>query len=87
MKKILLAGVLAGLPAIGLAHEVTILKATPVDVTALPFLGHDELRAAQPVSVLFGQRLDEVRHQTLGDALSGLPGVHSSAFGSGSSRP
>lgn len=87
MKKILLAGVLAGLPAIGLAHEVTILKAKPVDVTALPFLGHDELRAAQPVSVLFGQRLDEVRHQTLGDALSGLPGVHSSAFGSGSSRP
>lgn len=86
MKKILLAGVVAGLPAIVSAHEVT-LQAKPVDVTALPFTGHDELRAAQPVSVLFGRRLDEVRHQTLGDALSNLPGVNSSAFGPGSSRP
>jgi len=86
MKKTLLAGLVAGLPAIAPAHEVT-LKAKPVDVTALPFAGHDELRAAQPVSVLFGQRLDEVRQQTLGDALSTLPGVQSSAFGPGSSRP
>lgn len=86
MKKTLLAGLVAGLPAIASAHEVT-LKAKPVDVTALPFAGHDELRAAQPVSVLFGQRLDEVRHQTLGDALGNLPGVSSSAFGPGSSRP
>jgi len=86
MKRTLLAGLVAGLPAIAPAHEVT-LEAKPVDVTALPFAGHDELRAAQPVSVLFGQRLDEVRYQTLGDALSSLPGVQSSAFGPGSSRP
>ena len=86
MKKTLLAGLVAGLPAIASAHEVT-LQAKPVDVTALPFAGHDELRAAQPISVLFGQRLDEVRHQTLGDALSNLPGINSSAFGPGSSRP
>ncbi|NBU59946.1 MAG: hypothetical protein EBS23_09380, partial [Betaproteobacteria bacterium] len=87
MKKTLLAGLVAGLPAFASAHEVTPLKAKPVDVTALPFAGHDELRAAQPVSVLFGDRLDEVRHQSLGDALSNLPGVQSSAFGPGSSRP
>lgn len=86
MKKTLLASLVAGLPAIALAHEVT-LQAKPVDVTALPFAGHDELRAAQPISVLFGQRLDEVRQQTLGDALSTLPGVQSSAFGPGASRP
>lgn len=86
MNKILMAGILAGLPAAALAHEIS-LQAKPVDVTALPFAGHDELRAAQPVSVLFGQRLDDVRHQTLGDALSSLPGVQSSAFGPGSSRP
>lgn len=86
MKKSLLAGLVAGLPAVVWAHEIT-SQATPVDVTALPFSGHDELRAAQPVSILFGQRLDEVRGQSLGDALSSLPGVQSSAFGPGAGRP
>jgi len=90
MRKTILAGLVAGLPGViatnAPAHEIT-QQAKPVDVTALPFIGHDELRAAQPVSVLFGDRLDEVRHQTLGDALANLPGVQSSGFGPGSTRP
>jgi iron complex outermembrane receptor protein len=86
MRKTLVAGLMAGLPAFAPAHEIP-LQALPVDVTALPFIGHDELRAAQPVSVLSGQRLDAVRQLGLGDALSDLPGVQSSAFGPGASRP
>ena len=86
MRKIFVVGLMAGLPVLAPAHDIP-LQALPVDVTALPFIGHDDLRAAQPVSVLSGQRLDAVRQLGLGDALSDLPGVQSSAFGPGASRP
>ena len=64
-------------------------KSTQLDeivVTATPFRGTaDEL--SDPVEVLAGERLEEDRAATLGETVSGLPGVQTSYFGPGVGRP
>lgn len=57
-----------------------------VSVTATP-LGDTPLQSSQPVSVLRGAELDRRRGASLGETLDGLPGVHSSGFGTAASRP
>ena len=57
-----------------------------VTVTATP-LGDTPLQSSQPVSVLRGAGLDRRRGASLGETLDGLPGVHSSGFGTAASRP
>lgn len=42
---------------------------------------------ASPAEVLEGEALVQRRESTLGETLDGLPGVHSSSFGAGASRP
>ncbi|MCE4510744.1 TonB-dependent receptor [Xanthomonas hortorum] len=42
---------------------------------------------SRPVEVLAGERLDEVRSESLGETVSSLPGVQSSNFGPGVGRP
>jgi len=55
-------------------------------VTASPFQrAQDEV--AQPTSVLAGQRLTLARQTTLGETLANEPGISSTAFGPGASRP
>ena len=57
-----------------------------VTVTANPMAGSaDELAA--PAQVLNGSRLDARRTSSVGEMLSGLPGVSASAFGPNASRP
>ena len=64
-------------------------KSTQLDeivVTATPFRSTaDEL--SDPVEVLAGERLEEDRAATLGETVSGLPGVQTSYFGPGVGRP
>ena len=57
-----------------------------VAVTATP-LGDTPLQSSQPVSVLRGAELDRRRGVSLGATLDGLPGVHSSGFGTAAGRP
>ncbi|TAG46502.1 MAG: TonB-dependent receptor [Betaproteobacteria bacterium] len=56
----------------------------PVIVTGNPF-GNADAGAAR--SVLFGEALQQRQSATLGETLSGLPGVSSTYFGPNSSRP
>jgi len=55
-------------------------------VTASPFQ-RDAADLAQATSVLTGQALSLRQQPTLGETLSGLPGVNSTYFGPGASRP
>jgi iron complex outermembrane recepter protein len=64
--------------------EATDLDAVVVRATLLPRTAEDLTR---PVEVLAGARLDDARSTTLGDTVSGLPGVQSSYFGPGVGRP
>ncbi len=57
-----------------------------VKVTANPF-GSTADQLSRPVEVLSGEKLDEVRAASLGETISGLPGVQSSNFGPGVGRP
>lgn len=50
-------------------------------------VGEDETQVAAPYSLVEGASLVEKGEATLGDALGGLPGVHSDTFGGGASRP
>ncbi|HQY47837.1 MAG TPA: TonB-dependent receptor [Usitatibacteraceae bacterium] len=61
-------------------------KVDSVVVTASP-LGRPETELAQPASVLSGDELRRARAASIGDTLSGLPGVQSSAFGPAAGRP
>ncbi|BET67514.1 TonB-dependent receptor [Opitutales bacterium ASA1] len=55
-------------------------------VSASPFARTtDELH--QAAGVLVGDRLDDVRASSLGETLAGQPGISSTAFGPGASRP
>ncbi len=56
-----------------------VVRATPLPRTAEAL--------TQPVEVLAGSRLDEVRAATLGETVNRLPGVQSSYFGPGVGRP
>jgi iron complex outermembrane receptor protein len=73
-------------------HSATILAAdapTVLDaviVTATP-LGRTLFEQAQPVSTLKGDRLTLALQPTLGETLSGVPGVSSTYFGPAASRP
>ena len=55
-------------------------------VTATP-VARSQAERVSSTSVLSGTALDEARQPTLGETLAGLPGVSSTYFGPGSSRP
>jgi iron complex outermembrane receptor protein len=57
-----------------------------VVVTGNP-LGSDLFEMIPPVSTLEGERLQQNRQPTLGEMLSGLPGVNSTYYGPNASRP
>jgi iron complex outermembrane recepter protein len=64
-------------------------RAKPLEelvVTASP-LGQRADEIARPVEVLSGAELDAAKGATLGETLSGLPGVQSGYFGPGVGRP
>ena len=72
------------------ASPATTAQATkelpPVVVTANP-LGSELFELVQPISVLGGQELFQLRRSTLGETLNALPGVSSTYFGPNASRP
>lgn len=83
----------ASLPALMLAMAAQAQTAAAADasldevvVTALPLdrFGRD---ATSNVTVLSGDALVTRRQATLGETLSGIPGVNSDTFGGGASRP
>lgn len=55
-------------------------------VRALP-IERSKLDSAQPVDIMAGDKLDDRRGMTLGETLMAEPGVHSTAYGAGASRP
>ncbi len=55
-------------------------------VSALP-VARSKLESAQPIDVLFGEKLDDRRGVTLGETLMRQPGVHSTSYGPGAGRP
>jgi len=59
--------------------DETIVNAAPLERTLF--------EQAQPVSILKGDRLLRALQPTLGDTLSGTPGVSSTSFGPAASRP
>lgn len=61
-------------------------KLDRVVVTASPLRSTEEA-IAQPAEVLSGAMLDRARAATLGETISGLPGVQASHFGAAVSRP
>ena len=65
---------------------VPLVQLPPVVVTGNP-LGSELFDLVQPISVLGGQELFQLRRSTLGETLSGLPGVSSTYFGPNASRP
>ncbi|OYO26765.1 TonB-dependent receptor [Janthinobacterium sp. PC23-8] len=71
-------------PATALAQQAPTLPAVTVSASALA-LGSDDM--STPVTVLDGDELVRVREATLGETLAGQPGIHSSHFGAGASRP
>lgn len=69
-----------------LAAESTSIKAPSVPITGNPLgAGSDEL--VVPVYVLSGRELSITRESTIGETLTGTPGVSSSYFGPNASRP
>ncbi|WP_342317117.1 TonB-dependent receptor [Lysobacter sp. FW306-1B-D06B] len=66
------------------AHQPTDLAG--VEVKATPLVGTAE-DLVRPVEVLAGERLDEVKANSLGETVGKLPGVQSSYFGPGVGRP
>ena len=59
-------------------QSVVITGAPPADTA---------LDASQPVSVISGIELDRRRAISLGDTVDGMPGVHSTGFGTAAGRP
>ena len=62
------------------------LTLDPVVTTASP-LAREADEIAQPTSVLGGLKFQQQMQSTLGETLSGQPGVDSTYFGPGASRP
>jgi len=82
---VLFAGACVALRA-DVAASGDLLKLDPVVTTASPLArAGDEI--SQPTSVLGGAALDAHRQATLGETLAGQPGVDSTYFGPGASRP
>lgn len=71
-------------PASALAQQASTLPAVTVSASALS-LGSDDM--STPVTVLEGDELVRAREATLGETLAGQPGITSSHFGAGASRP
>ncbi|MBX9831632.1 MAG: Plug domain-containing protein, partial [Burkholderiaceae bacterium] len=78
----------------GLAHAQDSAQATPPSAASLPpvtvsasglQLGANDMTT--PVTVLEGDDLVRRREATLGETLNGEPGITSSHFGAGASRP
>ncbi|UHQ24455.1 TonB-dependent receptor [Lysobacter sp. 5GHs7-4] len=65
-------------------HKPTDLAAVEVQATPLAGTAED---LARPVDVLAGDKLDEVKANSLGETVGKLPGVQSSYFGPGVGRP
>ncbi len=72
-------------PAHGHRHDEPIALENLV-VTASPY-GRNQADLAQPTSVLAGRELNLRQAPTLGELLAGQPGVSSTYFGPGASRP
>lgn len=82
------AGVLAGLSLLStplLASSGPV--ALPETVVRASALGNQPNEMSAASVVLRGDELIKRRSATLGDTLSGLPGIHSSSFGPGVGRP
>jgi len=77
---------LAAIPAGGQSPTPSTPTLDVVVVTSTP-LGRTLFDQAQPVSVLTGEPLRLQLQPTLGETLATMPGVSSSYFGPGSSRP
>lgn len=73
--------------AAGAGAAVNATKVDKVVVTASPFSDQDELQAVQPSLVVGREALTRDRAASLGDTLAKQPGVQSTAFGPGASRP
>ncbi len=84
MKSFLVAALAAG-PALAWGQTVPEQELPTVVVSATP-LGA-ESGIAQPASVLSGARLRSRMQPTLGETLSGEPGVSATAYGPNASRP
>ncbi len=67
-------------------RHADLTKLDEIVVTATPLRSTAE-ELSDPVEVLAGERLDEDKAATLGETVSGLPGVQSSYFGPGVGRP
>lgn len=72
---------------VSLIHAQTAAVRMDEVVIASTPLGRTLFQQAQPVSVLEGRELTEAMLPSLGDTLSRLPGVASTGFAPGSSRP
>lgn len=68
----------------GHEHDPKDLNAVEVHATPLAGTAEDLIR---PVEVLTGEKLDEVKANSLGETVNKLPGVQSSYFGPGVGRP
>ncbi len=62
-------------------------KVQRVILSASPFAGQDDLQATQPSAIVGREALTRDRAASLGDTLATQPGVQSTAFGPGASRP
>lgn len=66
--------------------EATATSLPPVVISAAPF-EQSLLEFSRPASVMRGQQLEERLQSTLGETIDLQPGVRSSFFGAGASRP
>ncbi|MBX3499861.1 MAG: TonB-dependent receptor [Alphaproteobacteria bacterium] len=87
IRKTILAfsGLLVAAPSIAQTTSPTITL-PPLEVTGIP-LSRSLDDVAAPASVLAGPGLDQRRAATLGETVREVPGVTSSHFGAGASRP
>src|SRR5687767_11266403 len=74
------------LPASPLQAQTAAVQMDEVVISSTP-LGRTLFHQAQPVSVLEGRELQQALQSSLGDTLSKLPGVASTGFAPGASRP
>ena len=83
-----------GIARVRLAAGETAEVAIPIDITVMEEMvvsagpaARSRLDVAQPTSVLTGEELDQRQGATLGETLNEEPGVSSTYFGPGASRP
>lgn len=76
---------LPGGPLLAAEGKQTVQLGT--SVVSASALNSTQNEMINPAEVLQGEELIQRRDSTLGETLNGLPGVHSSSFGAGASRP